>query len=349
MSGLVVSSLLIGTPACSKSEEQNEAQTMNMPEEQHDMSNMSHDGEMSKDQIEFFKEIAPSLSDRTDEEIMEIMGMMPPNYDWYVSDENLKGDIGVLVMTHGFGEVGDGIFAESLKPVAKEHPLSVGFGMAMMTSKHIQASVDNLVAAGAKTIVAVPATQSEFDTGIRQYKYIVGKRDKPAYMAVPQVETTAQIIFTPPLADHPLISKVLLDYANEISTDQSNEAVIIVGHGPVSDEDNANELAMVEHHADYIRQNSDFTAVKVINLQDDASKATRAANVQSLRQAAEEMAEGDRRILVVGFLLGTAGIQPKIEADLEGMDYKFNPKGVSDHPNFAAWVGEVVRAATEDN
>ncbi len=358
LSGFIISTLLIGASACSKEDEQSEAQTMNMSEEQHDMStmsadgdmsNMSHGGDMTKEQIDFVKSIVPSLSDRTDQEIMEIMSMMPPNYEWYVSDENLRGDVGVLVMTHGFGEEGDKIFADSLKTVAKEHPLAIGFGMAMMTSKHLQESADSLVAAGAKTIVVVPATQSEFDTGLRQYKYLSGKREEPAYMALPKIETPADILFTPPLSDNPIISQILLDYANDISTDQKNEAVIIVGHGPTGEEDNINELAMVQKHADYIRNNSEFADVRVMNLQDDAEKATRAANVQTLRDNAEEMAQGGRRILIVGFLLGTAGIQPKIEADLEGIDYKFNANGMSAHPKFATWIQESVREATNSN
>ena len=306
---------------------------------------MSHDGGMNKETIEFLRQLTPDMADRSDEEIVQIMQMMPPNYELYVSEKDLTGGVGVLVVTHGFGETGDRIFAESIQPVADVYPTAISFGMAMMTSAHIQSAVEDLVAAGAKQIVVVPATQSKHDTGIRQYQYIAGHREEPAYMAVPQVVTEAQLLVTPPLSDHPLVSEILLDHATELSTNQEDEVVIIVGHGPVSDEDNARELAMVGRHVEYIRENSQFADVMAINLQDDSAKATRASNVETLREAVEAAVQDGHQVLIVGFLLGTAGIQPKVDSDLQGLDYKFNTRGMSEHPGFSAWVAAMVNQA----
>lgn len=297
--------------------------------------------------IEAVRQIVPPLANSSDAEIAQILEMMPPNYEWYLSDPGVQGDVGVLIVTHGFGAEGDEIFSESLDSVAAEYPTAVAYGMAMMTSAHIQESTDDLVAAGAQTVVVVPATQSSFDTGIRQYRYIVGDREDPAYMAVPRVQAPVRFIVTPPLADHPLTTEILLDNALEISEDQPNEVVILVGHGPVAPEDNAAELAMLERHADRILAASDFADVHVINLQDDAGPDVRAANVAAMRKMVEDARADDKQVLIVGFLLGTAGIQPKISQDLAGLDYRFNTRGLSESPKFAAWVMAVVEEASQ--
>ena len=307
----------------------------------------AHRHAATPEMIEAVRGFVPPLANSSDEEIAAILQMMPPNYEWYLSESGLRRDTGVLVVTHGFSEAGDAIFSESLKPVAREYPTAVAYGMAMMTSAHIQDAVNDLASAGAKTVVVVPATQSEFDTGIRQYRFIVGDLDEPAYMKVPQVQAPVKFIVTPPVADHPLTTEILLDHAREISAQESNEVLIILGHGPADAEDNALELAVMQRHADRIKSTSDFVDVQVINLQDDAGPEVRGANVQALRGIVEAAKEAGHEVLVIGFLLGSAGIQPKIVVDLEGLDYRFNPRGMSENPRFAVWVGEMVRQAPQ--
>jgi hypothetical protein len=104
---------------------------------------------------------------------------------------------------------------------------------------------------------------------------------------------------------------------------------------------------MVERHAARIRAAGHFADVRAINLQDDAGPEVRSANVRELRHMVEEAQAANKRVLIVGFLLGTAGIQPKIRQDLEGLEYRFNARGLSESPKFAAWVLAVVDDAQQ--
>jgi hypothetical protein len=285
----------------------------------------------------------------TDEEFAAAMKFMPQNHDVYVSDPSVSGRIGVLVLTHGFSEAGDAMFVDALRGVATKYPTAVAFGMAMMNSEHIQSAVEDLAAAGAETIVAVCACHSRNDTLIFQYEYILGQQDEPAYLEVPQVKTGAEIRVTEPFADHPLVTDILHDHAREYSSNPADEVVIIVGHGPWDIEDNAAELAMLENHVMRIKRDSDFAEVRVINLQDDALSDVRARNVQQLRQWTEDAVKNGQRVIIVGFLVGTAGIQRKIKQDLAGLDYEFNPRGLTEHPNFEVWVSQMVGDATDQS
>ena len=50
----------------------------------------------------------------TDREARMNMAMMSPNYEWYVSDLGMQGDVGVIVLSHGVGKNSDRIFVDSL-------------------------------------------------------------------------------------------------------------------------------------------------------------------------------------------------------------------------------------------
>jgi len=285
---------------------------------------------------------SPGFANRSNQEIMGAMMAMGENYDWYVSDESVTGDIGVLMLTHGAREAGDKIVKEAIEPLAEIYPVSVSYGMAMMTSSHIQASVDNLVAAGAKKIVVVPTTSTEYTDLTRQWEYIVGKRSEAVWVTVPQIQTDAEIILAQAPNGHSIISQILLDNAEEISTKSRDEVVIIVGHGPVSSNDNEFDMLALNTYAAYLAKNSKFHDVLAINLQDDAAEPVRSSNVALLRSWLRSAKAQDKEVLIVGALLFTQGIQRKIHTDLEGLDYKFNENGLSGHPKFSDWIAATV-------
>lgn len=106
---------------------------------------------------------------------------MPHRWYWhspstaYLSGPGSRGTVGVLVLAHGYGQVGDEAFRSGPKPVAARYPLAVAFGMSMTSSAHIQLAVDQLTGAGAATIAVVPAlSSSASDDQLRQWQYMFG-------------------------------------------------------------------------------------------------------------------------------------------------------------------------------
>jgi collagenase-like PrtC family protease len=87
-----------------------------------------------------------------------------------------------------------------------------------------------------------------------------------------------------------------------------------------------------------MRQRSNFSAIKVITLQDDAPTAVRAANVKKFRGWVETARAEGKRVIVVSNLLTTSGVHKKIKRDLEGLDYDFNTKGLMLHADFQKWI-----------
>jgi hypothetical protein len=299
-------------------------------------SGMAH--EMDTASIATLRGKVPSYATMTDAEINQNMGQMPPDWAWYGSAEGVRDEIGVLVVAHGSGTLGDKVLQEGVMPIGQKHPTAIGFGMAMMSSHHIQEALDKLTDAGAKTVIVVPAVVTEQSSVYRQWAYLLGRRDDSAYLDVPRVKTSAKLVVAPAMDEHPMVTDILFDHTRAISTDPAKEVVILLGHGPTFDHENEIELKHIATHAARIKARGRFADAKGLTLQDDAPEAIRAANVAKLREWVGAADAAGLTPLVVGYLISTRGIQDKIKEDLAGLDYKFQTKGLSAHPNFTGWI-----------
>ena len=297
-----------------------------------------HHHQMTDAQFARLRDVIDQYKPMSNEEILQSMADMPGNYHWYISAADMRGNLGVLVLAHGAGERGDQVFKDSLEPLAARFPVVMGFGMSMMGSGHLQAAVTALDDAGADTIVVVPAALSRNASVYRQWDYIFGGRQEPAYLETDPIRTDSRIVFASVMGSHPIVSDILADHAREISEDPAEEVLIVVGHGPQSIADNQMELAVLRQHEVRLREATSFSQVRAINLQDDAPPHLRAVNVANLRHWIQAAVAEGKQPLLVGFLMSTRGIQYKFDTDLAGLQYRLNPKGISQHPRFVEWI-----------
>lgn len=289
----------------------------------------------------------PVFSGYTQEQIVQSMQHMGPNYTWYASDPALQGKFGVIILAHGFGEHGDEVLKNQLVEMANTYPLTFAYGMSMMTSDHIQLGLNDLTKAGVTDIIVIPVVSTRHNSLMRQWNYIYSLQEEPEYGRVPQVSTQATLHFVPPLDDHPLVGEIVLDYANEISKNPRNEEVIIVGHGPVDPEDNRDQLALMGNLAEVVRDGGGFAAVRVVSLQDDAARDVRMARISELREMVTQADAQGRDVLIVTNLLGTRIVQSSLRRALDGLGYRYNFKGLIQHENFVEWINlSVAEAAT---
>jgi hypothetical protein len=302
---------------------------------------------MTPEQFVELRQKIPLYAVFTDEQIMENMGRMPPDFWSVISSPDMKGDIGVLALGHGYTLGGNEQFENYAGPIAKVHPTAVAPGMAMMSSSHIQQAVDALTNEhGVKTIVVVPMEPGDDSSLNRQWEYIFGLRDEAPYLTVPRVTTTAKVVFTKSPAADPRVSTIMKDYAVEASASPEKDRLILVSHGPEDPKDQPDELKLLGEHADRIRQSSKFTDIKVVSLEDDAVPEIRAANVAELRRLIKEATDEGREAVIVPLILTKGGFHRRLQKDLDGLTYKFANKGLIEHPLFQEWVSTTVRAAS---
>jgi sirohydrochlorin ferrochelatase len=277
-----------------------------------------------------------------------------------------QSKIGVLLPAHG----GQAHWNQSVSDVARrvdaQLPTEVAFGMA--TRANIKGAMDRLIARGVTSIVAVPLfvsshssviTSTEFLLGLRQQapadlarfaKMNHGEHGAPANEHSHHAEDPASPIasrvpvrMTSAFNRHPLVAAMLADRARSISTAPANEAVIVVAHGPVPDDDNARWLDDMRVLADHVRTAAPFASVEYMTVRDDAGPAIREAATRELRQKVGAQRALGRRVLIVPHLMSFGGIEKGLLKRLEGLEYAITTQALMPDDRIVEWVLQSAR------
>lgn len=273
---------------------------------------------------------------------------------------------GVLLLAHG----GQPQWNERVLAVAKAvdatQPTEVAFGMASRAS--IQAAVDKLTARGVTSIVAVPLFVSSYSSVMTSTEYLLGLRpDAPADLKIfakmdhskhgapaaaagehathmPAVDPaspvtrTVPVRMTPAFNRHPLIAQIAADRATSISKSPATEAVILVAHGPVPDDDNDRWLADMKVLADQVQASAPYASVDYMTVRDDAGPAMREAATKDLRERVAKQVAAGRTVLIVPHLMSFGGIEQGIRKRLEGLSYVMTAQALMPDERIARWV-----------
>ncbi len=310
------------------------------------MEGMDHQHTMTSEQMTELRQKIPLYKEASNESIMENMGRMPPDFWGLISSKDMQGNIGVLALGHGYTLGGNEQFENYAGPISKKYPTAVAPGMAMMKSSHIQSAVDELTGKhGVKTIVVMPMEPGDTSSLNGQWQYIFGLRKDAPYLTIPQVKTDAKIIFTKSPAADPRVSTIMRDYAIAESAHPDKDRLVLVSHGPEDPKDNPAELALLQQHADRIRESSAFRDIKVLSVEDDAIPPVRAAHIEELRALIKEATDQGRDVVLVPLILTKGGFHARLQKDLTGLNYKFANKGLIEHPLFQDWINSTVTQA----
>lgn len=265
---------------------------------------------------------------------------------------------GVLLLAHGGQPQWNDRVAEVAKRVDEQHPTEIAFGMA--TRANIQSAVDRLTSRGVTDIVAVPLfvsshssviTSTEFLLGLRQeapadlakfakmtHGSAAGDHDALAADPASPIKAAASIRMTPAFNRHAIIGAILADRARSISTSPAGEAVILVAHGPVPDDDNRQWLDDMAVLSEHVRKAVPFASVDYMTVRDDAGPAIREAATKELRDKVEAERALGRRVLIVPHLLSFGGIEKGLIKRLDGLDYTMTTQALIPDDRVVEWV-----------
>jgi len=265
---------------------------------------------------------------------------------------SINPDIGVLVLAHGGPsekQIKDNenkadklplwnrMVIDAVKPLKKKFNIEIAFGMA--DPETIQAATDRLEEKGAKKIVAVPLFISSYSPIIENSAFILGlkKRTKTSQKGLTSIKSNVEFVMTGAIDSHPLIARILLDRATELSKKPDNETVIIVGHGPNDPVQNEKWLKEMKILASFVKEKGGFKDVKVSTLRDDAPKEIRDKATMILRNIVM-MASLKGKAIVIPHLIARGGIESGIPERLKGLDYIYNGKTLLPHENISRWI-----------
>jgi sirohydrochlorin ferrochelatase len=169
--------------------------------------------------------------------------------------------------------------------------------------------------------------------------------------AAPEQDNTARINSPVPirmtgaLGRHRLVGEILATRAQSISKDAPSEAVILVAHGPVKDDENARWVEDMLALAKGIHGATPFATVDALTVRDDADKPIRDAATAELRALVEKRTNEKKRVLLVPVLMSYGGIEKGIKKRLEGLDYTMPENGLMPDDRLVTWVLEMASTA----
>jgi sirohydrochlorin ferrochelatase len=276
---------------------------------------------------------------------------------------------GILLLAHGGSAEWNAHVTRLAADVDRTLPTEVAFGMA--TRANIQGAVDRLRARGATEITAVPLFVSSWSSVITSTEYLLGERaEAPPELAIyakmnhstpaspgahasashgdghgshaadpgSPIESPVPIRMTRALNDHPVVADILTSRARSISRNPAEEAVVIVAHGPVGDEENRRWLADMASLAARVSQAERFAAIEYLTLRDDAPKPVRDQATAQLRGLVTRHLDAGRRVLVVPLLVSFGGIEKGLRERLEGLTYAMPSAALVPDDRLVSWV-----------
>lgn len=280
---------------------------------------------------------------------------------------------GILLLAHGGSAKWNAHVTNLAAQVDRTKPTEVAFGMA--TRANIQAAVDRLQARGATEIVAVPLFVSSWSSVITATQYLLGQRsDAPPELAIyakmnhstpaatsrsgaapnghesharygndvadPKSPVSARvpIRMTSALNDHPIVADILASRARSISRNPAEEAMVIVAHGPVGDEENRRWLMDMASLAEQVGKAERFGSIDYLTLRDDAPKPVRAQATAELRTIVTKRLGEGRRVLIVPLLVSFGGIERGVRERLEGLAYTMPDTALVPDERLVSWV-----------
>lgn len=270
---------------------------------------------------------------------------------------------GILLLAHGGKQNWNDEVMKVAATVEKTAPVEVAFGMA--SKRNIQQAVDRLAARGVREIVAVPLFVSQHSTVITSTEYLLGKREKaPPELAafakmdhghgsssshgshqssnpvdpLTPVKTMLPIRMASALGGHPFVAEILRSRAADISRLAENEVVVIVAHGPVSDQENERWLADMHRLAEVMRGKSKFKRIVYLTVRDDAPEPIRSRATAELRAVVTRAVDEKSKVLIVPLLLSYGGIEEGIKKRLEGLNYAMSNQALLPDERLARWV-----------
>ena len=230
-------------------------------------------------------------------------------------------------------------------------PVEVAFlmGPEARTSGWDSASA-RLTRAGATRLVVVPLMVSSYGSHYRQIEHYAGARPEMppelgahAHHAAP---LTIPARVTPAINDAPEAADAITERWRALSERDRQRPVLLVGHGPNSEEDAALWIRNLSVFGRQLRAAGLTCEFRVALLRDDAAPEVKALAIAAMRDTLSALAarDGDS-VLVMPIMIADGTIpQRGIPTHLAGLPYVAAPAGLTPHPAVARWIERVAAA-----
>lgn len=207
----------------------------------------------------------------------------------------------------------------------------VAFGM--WDTDCFNAGIDRLnskLAGELDHLYVLPLFISSYSAVIEMQKFMFGIRADRAIPipTVQKVNFAKKITYLPAIDYNPQISFILsnrvhslIHDAGELGFNRNQMEVVLLMHGPVSDEDNLKWIEMGNSYVKDVSYIFPTSKYHIVSLRDDASAPVRDEATKELRQIVSNATSNGKVTLILPLLLSSGGIDQGITQRLEGLTY----------------------------
>ena len=256
-------------------------------------------------------------------------------------------DVGVVIHAHGSDYHWNQTMRDAVARLHEDYTVEFAFSMADKPT--IENALERLEVRGVRgaVVVRIFGREDSFQMPIEK---MLGMDIEAAHGAKPhhhgghggqmmrdgsRIRTPLVVTSNGGLGDHPLFAEAMLERAREISSEPSQETVILVSHGTGSDEANDRWMVLLENVAQQMfdKGGDQFRAIQVATWREDWPDK-REEWVEKVRDYVTEAQADGGRALVIPARTNAQGPEDEF---LEGLDYTLG-QGFAPHPLFADWV-----------
>ncbi|UFJ41056.1 cobalamin biosynthesis protein CbiX [Brevibacillus humidisoli] len=245
----------------------------------------------------------------------------------------MKKKSGVLIIGHGSSSASwVQLVDHAVDQLDLPVPVVACF-LELVEGRLIEDGIRQLEREGVERIIAVPLFVASGSTHIDEIGYMLGALQ----LAEPEedwerIETDAEIVYCPPMDDHPLIEEIVLERAKELSADPASEVVMLVGHGADEGTNHLRWERLLQRLAVAVRERGGFKGATYGTLHPD-----------NLHKRARAVTRKNRALIVPLFLSEGYFTQQVIPSRLEGLPYTYSGKTYLPHPHVSDWMQDVIK------
>jgi len=259
-----------------------------------------------------------------------------------VSTQANSSGMAVLVMSDDRSREWMKSVRKSVRAANLPCPYQVFFGNGDTGAQlsELRTYVRDLENEGATVIVVVPLLTSPYSSSFKQWRYLLGDGVRPGYSKATffPVKPRASIRFADPLNDSAVVVEILLDRAQEISAQRSEERVVIITQGPPDESDNANYGQILRSLSLRLQERGNFKSVEGFTLRDEATSTVKQRAMQLLRARVQELSAGGSRVILLPYMLTAGGLEHRLSLELRGMGYVLNTKSIYPDSRISDWI-----------
>ncbi len=170
------------------------------------------------------------------------------------------GKTGVLVIAHGdrHDQWNQGV-RQAIAPLRERYDLELAF-LYPVPGESLQEGFDRLEARGAETVLVIPLLVSSYSEHFEELEYVLGLRDAVSSSTEGHepVHVNARVRLGCAIDSNKTATRILERRAKELSLNPQQEALVLVGHGPNSDDYNRDWLGHMDTIAEAIQKKLPF-------------------------------------------------------------------------------------------